>query len=161
VTWSALFGGILGALLMRLFIVAFNHLAHLACVDEQNHAREWFARATARARRHSLPAFRKGMTVVYNPSAHRACMPHLVTVDVQVPHDFLADPALLPVLCTVVCAHAMIGCDEPNSSSCICQSYMLKEVGTRQEHHFVPERAISVPKPYAWPVNHDRNEGQQ
>lgn len=156
-TWSALLGGMLGALLMRLFIVAFNHLAHWACVDEQSHAREWFARATARARRHSPPAFRKGMTVVYNPMVHATCMPGLVAVALP----SLGIPGTEPSLCTVVCAHAMIGCDEPNSSSCICQSYVLKEVGTRQEHHFVPERAISVPRPYGWSASRDQNEGER
>lgn len=145
-TWLAILGGVLGAMLWRLFAYSFSQLGQWAMVDERGHAREWFARVTARARRHKMPEFRKGMTVVYSLGAHSACMPGLIVPSLSELTSAFQMPLPDDVLCTVVCAHAMIGCDDPNGPRCNCQVYALKEVGTARTHPFVPERAIHVPR---------------
>jgi len=136
----------LGALLVRLLGYSFAQLAQWAMVDELGHAREWFARATARARQHRPPAFRNGMTVVYSLSAHSECMPGLIAMPVAELSAALQMPPSDDALCTVVCAHAMIGCDDPQGPSCNCQVYTLQEVGSPMDFrlHSIPERAISA-----------------
>ena len=86
------------------------------------------------------------MTVVYDPSKNPIA-------SVELAHPSFAgslSPAehgqLPPTICVVVCAHAMIGCDDPQGPSCNCQVYTLQEVGSPMDFrlHSIPERAISV-----------------
>jgi len=141
-TWMSVFGGMIGAVLIRLLGYALDQLAQLATTDEHNNAREWFARTTARARRHRVPVFRKGMVVMYTPSANPIAA-------IQIPYPtieaYQAGVAALdePVACTVTGVHAMIGCGDPHGPHCNCQLYALQEMGAlARVFHAVPERAI-------------------